>query len=269
MSTEVQPRAAAAGRVQIAERTLRQDRWWLQPLITFAVLGAFVVYSTFRAFWGRYYYDDHSHLLSPLYSPCLSDRCGTAPHFSWFPTWTYIATPAIWVLIFPLGLRLSCYYYRKAYYRSFWFSPPACAVSEPHKGYSGETRFPLVMQNVHRWFFWFGLLFVGILTFDAVESFRQGASGQWGHMGLGSVILIVDALLLGLYTISCHSCRHIFGGRLRNFSKHPVRYRLWSWVTVLNAKHMQFAWVSLVFVALTDLYVWLVTANVFSDPRFF
>ena len=267
MSIETQPQATEpAPRAAIPARTLRQDRWWVQPAITAAVLGAFVVYATFRAFWGKYFFTEP--YLSPLYSPCLASRCGAAPHFSWFPTWTYIATPALWVLVFPLGIRLSCYYYRKAYYRSFWGSPPACAVSEPHTSYSGETRFPLIMQNVHRYFFYFGMVFVGILVFDAVVSFKD-TSGHWGHMGLGSVILIVDAVLLGLYTISCHSCRHIFGGRLRNFSKHPVRYRMWSWVTVLNAKHMQFAWTSLVFVALTDLYVWLVAAGVFSDPRFF
>jgi hypothetical protein len=267
MSTEVEPRAAAdAGRAQIAERTLRQDRWWLQPLITVTVLVAFIIYSTFRTFYGKDFYS--THLLSPFYSPCLSDRCGAAPHLSWLPTTQYVFTPAIWVLIFPLGFRLTCYYYRKAYYRSFWASPPACAVAEPHKTYSGETRFPLIFQNIHRYFFYFGVAFVGILVYDAVDSFKN-ASGQWGHMGLGSVVLIVDAFLLGLYTISCHSCRHIMGGRLRNFSKHPVRYRVWGWVSVLNGKHMQLAWISLIFVALTDVYVWLVSANVFSDPRFF
>ena len=47
-------------------------------------------------------------------------------------------------LPFLLLFRLTCYYYRKAYYRAFWLSPPACAVAEPHAKYTGETRFPLL-----------------------------------------------------------------------------------------------------------------------------
>ncbi|MGH3745168.1 MAG: hypothetical protein ACRDTP_09945 [Mycobacteriales bacterium] len=266
MSTEVQPRAATAERARIAERTLRQDRWWLQPVITSAVLLAFVVYATLRAFWGHDFFSEP--YLSPLYSPCLSSGCGAAPHFSWLPTTAYVFTPAIWVLVFPLGIRLTCYYYRKAYYRAFWFSPPACAVAEPHKSYSGETRFPLIFQNIHRWFFYFGVVFVGVLVYDAVVSFKD-TSGNWGHMGFGSIVLIIDAVLLGMYTLGCHSCLHIVGGRLRTFSQHPVRYRVWGWVSWLNGRHMQLAWMSLVWVALTDLYVWLVATNVFSDPRFF
>ena len=73
---------------------------------------------------------------------------------SFGPWW--IISPAIIVLVVPLGFRLTCYYYRKAYYRSLLLSPPACAVREPRRRYTGETRFPLIMQNVHRWFFYLG-----------------------------------------------------------------------------------------------------------------
>jgi hypothetical protein len=59
----------------------------------------------------------------------------------------FALSPALIILIFPLGFRMTCYYYRKAYYRSFWMSPPACAVAEPHKTYTGETRAPLILQN--------------------------------------------------------------------------------------------------------------------------
>ena len=259
--------SAAPGRAAIGAGSLRRDRWWIEPLITVTVLVAFIAYSTFRTFYGKHYYVAGDHLLSPFYSPCLSGRCNPAPHLSWFPTTKYVATPAIWVLIFPLGFRLTCYYYRKAYYRSFWASPPACAVAEPHKRYTGETRAPLIGNNLHRYFFYFGVVFVGILVYDAVDSFRNQSG--WGHMGLGSLILIADFLLLGAYTLSCHSCRHILGGKLRNFSKHPVRYRAWGFISVLNGRHMLLAWVSLFGVALTDLYVYLVSAGVFSDPRFF
>src|ERR1039458_4355840 len=91
------------------------------------------------------------------------------------------------ILAVPLGFRLTCYYYRKAYYRAFWLSPPSCAVAEPHKRYTGETRFPLVVQNVHRYFFYLGLVLNAILTYDAVLAF-QNHNGQWGHMGFGTVM---------------------------------------------------------------------------------
>ena len=44
-------------------------------------------------------------------------------------------------------------------------------------------------------------------------------------MGLGTLLILVNVVLIWLYTLSCHSCRHIVGGRLRHFSKHPVRYQ--------------------------------------------
>ena len=254
-----------AGRAQIEARTLRRDRWWLQPLITVTVLVAFIVYSTFRAFESANYYA--APYISPFYSPCITTRC-EGSHFPQLFAGPEFISPAIYILLIPLGFRLTCYYYRKAYYRSFWLSPPACAVAEPHATYSGETRFPLVFQNAHRYFFYLGLLYNIILTYDAVLAFRN-SDDEWFHMGLGTLVLIANATLLWLYSLSCHSCRHIVGGRLKHFSAHPVRYRAWTFVSRLNARHMQLAWVSLVGVALTDLYVRLLATGAISDPTFF
>lgn len=178
------------------------------------------------------------------------------------------ALPALLVLIFPLGFRLTCYYYRKAYYRAFWSSPPACAVAEPHARYTGESRFPLVLQNLHRYFFYLAVPVAGILSYDAVLGFRDG-TGRWGHAGLGTLVLLVNVLLIWAYTLSCHSCRHIVGGRLKHFSRHPVRHRAWQLVGRLNARHMHLAWCSLFSVGLADLYVYLVASGAFADPRFF
>jgi hypothetical protein len=88
-------------------------------------------------------------------------------------------------------------------------------------------------------------------------------------MGLGTLILLVNAVLLAAYTASCHSCRHICGGRLDVLSRAPKRYRTWRLVSALNARHMLIAWVSLVGVALTDVYVRLVANGTITDPRFF
>ncbi|MEH0418779.1 hypothetical protein [Streptomyces sp. B21-083] len=247
---------------------LRTDRWWLAPAATAAGLLAFIVYSTWRAFANADYYA--APYVSPFYSPCLADNCAPmrhGPNADLFGSWWGIS-PAIIILIFPLGFRLTCYYYRKAYYRGFWASPPACAVAEPHKKYTGETRFPLVLQNIHRYFFYAALLVACILTYDTALSFRD-EHYEWGHMGLGSLVFLLNITLIWAYTLSCHSCRHIVGGKLKHFSKHPVRYRAWQWVGKLNARHMQLAWASLVSVALADFYVYLVASGAFDDPTFF
>jgi hypothetical protein len=258
-------------RAKIKERTLRTDKWWLEPAVTFGVLFSFVIYATFRAFEGANYYKDH--LISPFYSPCLSQACiPEATLFGWTPVsaeiFNFALSPALIILIFPLGFRMTCYYYRKAYYRSFWFSPPACAVAEPHTKYTGETRAPLILQNAHRWFFYAGLVFNVILTYDAVLSFK-GKDGSWGAFSVGSIVLTLSATMLWLYSLSCHTCRHTVGGRLKHFSAHPFRYKLWTKISVLNSKHQQFAWLSLAAVAFADIYVRQVATGAWTNFYFF
>ena len=264
------PMAAGVGgptRASIDARTLRQDRWWLYPAVTFTVFSCFVVYSTIRAFMDRDYFAEP--YLSPFYSPCLGDcvegSSDFGQPFGWFPL-----SAALIILIFPLGFRLTCYYYRKAYYRAFWLSPPACGVAEPHSKYTGETRFPLILQNVHRWFWYATLVVALILTWDVVLAFGPAPGESDGiHMGLGTVLMLINVVFIWLYQLSCHSCRHIVGGRLRHFSKHPVRYQLWTWVSKLNARHANYAWISLFSVALVDLYIFLLASGAIDDPRFF
>jgi hypothetical protein len=256
-------------RASIEEKTLRTDNWWAQPLATFVVFSAFVVYATVRAFMGSHYFVEP--YLSPFYSPCLGDCVSGSSDFgqpfSWWPL-----SAALIVLIFPLGFRMSCYYYRKAYYRAFWMSPPACAVAEPHSAYSGETKLPLVLNNVHRYFWYAAVVVALILTWDTILAFGpMPSAGEEGgiHMGLGTLLMLVNIAFIWLYTLSCHSCRHVLGGRLRHFSKHPVRYKLWTGVSKLNHSHGRYAWYSLFSVALVDLYVWLLSTGAITDLRFF
>ncbi|GGK54081.1 hypothetical protein [Nocardia camponoti] len=255
-------------RAHITARTLRTDRWWLPPLLTALGLAAFVGYATVRSFVRTAYWVPEYHYLSPFYSPCLSESC--VPGSSHFGT--PIPALPMWiplgfvVLPFLLGFRLTCYYYRKAYYRSIWLSPPACAVAEPHAQYTGESRMPLLLQNSHRWFFYFALAVSAINTYDAVTAFH-GSGGGFGF-GLGNVILTINVILLWCYTISCHSCRHVVGGRLKHFSAHPVRYRMWTIVSKLNTRHMLLAWTTLATLAITDFYIMLVASHTISDLRF-
>ena len=143
--------------------TMRKDFWWLQPLIVFLGLSVFIIYSTWAAFQAEHY--SFGPYLSPFYSP---EIFGNSPH-SWFgaiPGWWPLFlpwSPAFLILWAPGGFRLTCYYYRGAYYKAFWADPPACTVSEPRKLYRGENSFPLIIQNIHRYFLylaWFFLLFL-------------------------------------------------------------------------------------------------------------
>ena len=249
---------------------MRQDRWWVEPVVTVTILTAFVVYSTWAAFIEQELLrrgvaepePDLALLLALPTGSCVPGK----PPVRRLDRGLARSRPALLILIFPLGFRLTCYYYRKAYYRSFWWSPPACAVADAHGSYSGETRIPLILQNVHRYFFWILLLFNAILTYDAVEAFRQPGLGI--GISVGTVILCLNATFLWLYSLSCHACRHFCGGQVKSFAKHPIRHKLWKLVTPLNAHHMKFAWISLFGVAICDLYVRLVASGTIHDPGF-
>jgi hypothetical protein len=254
-------------RAEIPERTLRTDRWWQSPLIVDLGFAAFVIYATVRAFLQNNYYVEAYHYLTPFYSPCISTGC--VPEASHF--WPQILPDVWWLpfaaasLPFLLLFRLTCYYYRGAYYRSVWQSPTACAVAEPHAKYTGETRFPLIIQNTHRYFFYIAGIISVINTYDAIVAFHSPSGFGFG---LGNIILVVNVVMLWIYTLSCHSCRHVVGGRLKHFSKHPVRYWMWSQVSRLNTRHKLYAWITLGTLMLTDFYIALVASGTISDLRF-
>jgi len=265
--TKFQAGTAAPGRASIGARTLRTDRWWQAPLITFILLSGWVLYATLRVVWQAAYFAPKEHYLTPFYSPCVTESCvpESRDFGTWLPKFPPLIPYAIIGLVFLLGFRLTCYYYRKAYYRAFWQSPPACAVAEPHARYTGETRFPLIVQNLHRYFFMMAALLSAVNTYDLVNAFRP--EGHAFGFGLGTIIMLINVVMLWTYTVSCHSCRHIIGGRLRNFSRHPMRYKAWGFVSKLNTKHMELAWITLGTLMLTDAYIALVASGAFSDPR--
>ncbi len=255
------------GRADIEERTLRQDRWWLYPAVTFTVFTAFVVYATWRAFAGHDYYS--SPYLSPFYSPCLATYCveGSSDFGQPFSWWQL--SPALIILIFPLGLPDELLLLPQGLL-PLVLAEPAGLRRSPSRTAStpARRRLPLILNNVHRYFFYAAVVVALVLTFDAVLAFRD-ENGDWGHMGLGTLFFLVNVVLIWGYTLGCHSCRHAVGGRLRHFSKHPVRYRAWTFVSKLNAKHARYAWLSLFSVAFADLYVYLLATGAISDLRFF
>jgi hypothetical protein len=256
---------AAAGRARIGARTLRTDNWWRSPLIQATALIVLLGYVVVRLFMRQWYWVGEYNYLTPLYSPCISESCtpGSAHFgtiFGELPVW--IPLP---IVVFPilLGFRGTCYYYRKAVYRSILQSPTACAVAEPAPRYRGESRFFLFM-NLHRYVFYLAGLLLIINTYDAILAFVP--PGGFGF-GLGSIVLVVNVALLWGYTLGCHACRHIVGGKLKHFSRNPLRYAMWNRISWFNARHMQFAWASLVSVTLTDVYIMSVSAGWISDLR--
>ena len=121
-----------------------------------------------------------------------------------------VVSPAFLILGGPGLFRLTCYYYRKAYYRSFWLAPAACAVRDAKSGYTGETRFPLILQNFHRYAWYVAVLFIVMLTWDALLALPLPTDGF--GIGVGTHRDVDQRVLLAGYTFSCHSCRHVCGG---------------------------------------------------------
>jgi hypothetical protein len=249
-------------------QTLRRDRWWQTPLLVFLGLAAFVVYVTWAGLQGKNYY--FGPYLSPFYSPELF---GSSPYAwfglkpGWWPSWL-LWSPALLILPFPGLFRLTCYYYRGAYYKSFWGDPPSCAVGEPRSKYLGERHFPLILQNVHRYFLYIAILFLFILAHDVWDAlwFTDPATGQVSFgIGLGTVILAVNVVLLSGYALGCHSLRHLVGGRFEMLS--PFRAKSYQCVSCLNRGHQLWAWCSLFSVAFSDLYIRLCATGIIKDWR--
>jgi hypothetical protein len=254
-------------------KTQRTDGWWVQPTVVFTLLTAFVVYATWALLQNAHY--TYGPYLSPMYSPEL---WGSSPH-AWFgpkPDWypSFLPfSPALLILWMPAGFRLTCYYYRGAYYKAFWASPPACAVGKPQKSYRGEKKWPLIIMNVHRYFLYLALAFLVVLSWDAYLGFFgwENADGSGTHFELrvGSLVLLINVILLAGYTLGCHSLRHLVGGKVDEMSKKPLRFRLWKCVNCFNSngRHMKWAWPSLIWVSFTDVYVRLASMGHITDWR--
>src|SRR6266702_2976832 len=200
--------------------TLRRDSWWIEIIPVVVVLGGFGIYDTLRAFEGTYY--SWGPYISPFYSPLID------PQHHWWPF-----SPALLILLGPLGFRATCYYYRKAYYRAFFLDPPACAVGETSgRHYRGETAFPFILQNVHRYFLYLAVLFLIFLWHDAFRSFFFDS-----HFGVG----------------------------VASFGR--SRFSAWRGISLLNERHMLFAWSSLISVGFADFYVRMVACGAIHDLR--
>jgi len=264
----------AVGQKKVFLSTTRTDKWWSEPLWTGLGFLCFIVYTTWATFQADHYW--HISYLSPFYSPLLfvePNLPGAAPvAHAWFGHWpkwwpSFLPpSPAILILLGPLSFRLTCYYYRKFYYRAYFGSPSGCAVTAfPQKDYKGETKY-FLFQNIHRFTLYIALFYIAILAYDVfIACFRDGQIG----IGVGTLVMLINVVLLLGYTCGCHALRHIVGGRLNCFScpsgMEHLSHKAWKGVSSLNTRHMFWAWVSMVWVGFTDFYIRMVSIGVFVD----
>jgi hypothetical protein len=243
-------------------QTSRADNWWVTPLAVFLGFSTFIVYSTWAALQGNHY--EYGPYLSPFYSPLIF---GDSPHAllaarpSFIPAWVSAAMLILWA---PGGFRFTCYYYRGAYYKAFWADPPSCTVGEPRKKYLGERSFPLIIQNIHRYFLYLAVIFIVLLAHDVWKALWF--DGHFG-IGVGTLVLAANVTLLSCYTFGCHSMRHLIGGVKDRLSGTPARKQAYDCVSCLNRRHMLFAWCSLFSVGFSDLYIRMCSMGVWTDWR--
>jgi hypothetical protein len=281
------------GHPEGAAQTTRKDAWWFEPLWSGLGFLIFSLYATWESFQGTNYFvgegGGFGGYLSPFYSPLLFTDVRVWPSApvghalfgevpAWWPTF-FPSVSAALILPFPLSFRLTCYYYRKFYYRAYMGTPPGCAVNPlplgrlPTGRYEGE-RTLFLFQNLHRYALYASIVVIGFLFYDALLAFFRD-----GHLfiGLGSLILLVNPILLSTYTFGCHAWRHLVGGRKDCFScdSHDHAkgmqgaYGRWKAVTWLNERHMLFAWISMIWVGWTAVYVRLVASETIPDIVFY
>lgn len=226
----------------------RKDAWWVEWALIAGALTVFLIYATWTTFYGKDY------AVGPYRSP-----------FYPFDFSLWGLSPALFIFWIPVGFRLTCYYWRKVYYRSYLIDPPACAVSEVRKGYWGEAVFPFILQNMHRYFVYLALVLLFFHWKETLFSFWY--EGKIG-IGLGNVILVLDGVFLTIYVFSCHALRHLLGGGLDQFSCSScsrARYKTWYLISILNERHGVWAWISLITIIAADMYIHLLSWGVVRD----
>jgi len=254
-------------------QTSRKDAWWLPTFLwglAFAVGFGYLGWGLIQPhnYWSPPY-------LTPLASPLLY---GEGPHAwfgheapSWWPSFLPLM-PGLFIALFPGGFRMSCYYYRGKYYKSFWADPVNCAVGEPRTSYRGEAKWPLIIQNIHRYFLYIAIVFIFFLSYDVFLATRfpvpGGAEEQTTFgIGLGTLIMAANVVFICLYTFGCHSFRHLVGGVKDIISGSPVRKKLYNCATCLNTQHGRWAMASLYSMVTTDVYIRLCAAGIIHDLR--
>ncbi len=260
--------ATTGGHAEGFGSTQRTDSWWVGPAATAGGLSLWLLYYSWAAFQGKFW--AAGPYLSPFYITYThpDSVTDTSPAYAlwgyWPEAWPALIPPALILGFMPGAFRITCYYYRKAYYRAFFGMPPGCAVGPHRMNYQGETGL-LIFQNLHRYTLYLAIALLPVLYYEAsLAFFWEGRLG----IGIGSLVLLVNCILLTGYTLGCHAWRHLVGGRLNCFSCDGIseaRHGAWGFTTWLNVRHMRFAWMSLYWILFSDLYIRLVSMGVLPD----
>lgn len=230
--------------------------YWIEPTFTIVAFSCFILYSLWAVMQPTGLYANY---VSPYNSPPIGN-------------WLHVPfPPALLVAWIPLFFRGTCYYYRREYYRGFGAHPFGCATPERlGRRYGGERRFPWVFNNSHRYWWYLAVLVLIYIWVDTLHAFVFPEG--WG-IGVGSLLMLANAILLTLYTFSCHAFRHLAGGRRDCYAcpkapqTPPARYRIWRRISEMNRYHGHYAWASMASVVLVDLYIRLLIAGVIPDLR--
>ena len=96
-------------------------------------------------------------------------------------------------------------------------------------------------------------MILGIDVYKALWFTDPATGAESFGIGVGTLVLATNVVLLACYTLGCHSMRHIAGGYLDRLAGRPVRKFAYDCSSCLNRWHMKWAWMSLFWVSLNDL----------------
>ena len=180
-------------------------------------------------------------------------------------------SPTVLIVPIPGLFRLTCYAYRKDYHRHLFHHPLACENAEraetARRKYTGEKNAVFLFENVHRYMLYAGILLLPFFYYDFIISLTYANS-----LRIGSLVLLANALALTAWTLSCHAFRHLIGGNIDCYScanAGGARNSIWRVQSWWNSHHEALAWISLLTIFFTDLYLRAITAGIPLDHVLF
>ena len=178
-------------------------------------------------------------------------------------------SPTVLVIPFVGLFRLTCYAYRKDYHRHLFDHPVACELNTRQdkfgRAYTGETRFFRV-ENFHRYFMYIAVAILPFFFYDFYVSMTYTPGSI--ILSIGGIIILINAIAVTIYTFSCHSIRHLVGGRMDCFScttAHKSGGKVFRFQSIFNRHHEALAWTSLAMFVFVDLYIRAVAAGIIPN----
>lgn len=180
-------------------------------------------------------------------------------------------SPTVLIVPIPGLFRLTCYAYRKDYHRHVFKHPIGCENPDRHdaptRKYTGEKNAFFQLENLHRYLLYAGIILLPFFYYDFYVSLTFDNS-----LRIGSFVILANALALTAWTLSCHAFRHLIGGNIDCYScvsGGAQRKKIFDIQTWWNKRHEDMAWLSLLVIFFTDLYIRALVAGVPLDFTLF